>query len=125
MFEERPMPPEPEDDLERMFAAEEAAIQDNGFTQRVMEHSGKIAARRRTAIYGAGIAGFGFAIGGITEMAPHLPKVSGWLDGVTNVIAPTNVSAAVQGASDATQLAIVAVLAGLTFLITAVAVQSR
>jgi hypothetical protein len=120
------MPPEPEDNLERMFAAEEAAIRDDGFSQRVMEQAGKTTAWRRTAIYGAGVAGFGFAIGGITEMAPHLPKLTEWLDGATNAIATTNVTEAVRGASDATQLAIAAVLAGLIFLVTAVAsAQSR
>jgi hypothetical protein len=126
MFEERPMPPEPEDNLERMFAAEEAAIHDDGFTRRLMEQAGKTTAWRRTAICGAGIAGFGFAIGGITEMAPYLPKITGWLDGATNALATANVAESIRGASDATQLAIVAVIAGLIFLVTAVAaVQSR
>jgi hypothetical protein len=126
MFEERPMPPEPEENLEQMFAAEEAAIRDDGFTQRVMEQAGNTIAWRRTAIYGAGVAGFGFAIGGITEMAPYMSKMTGWLDGVTNAIATANVAESVQSASDATQLAIVAVVAGLIFLVTAVAtVQSR
>ena len=120
------MPPEPEDNLEQMFAAEEAAIRDDGFTERVMEQAGKTTAWRRTAIYGAGIAGFGFALGGITEIAPHLPKMTGWLDGVMNAITTASVAGAVQSASDATQLGIVAVLAGLIFLVTAVAAaQSR
>ena len=119
------MPPEPEDQLERLLAAEEAAIRDEGFTQRVVDHADKDLVRRRTAIYGACLAGLGFAIGGIVEMAPHLPNISGWLDGLASSVNSASVQEAVRGASDATQLGIVAVLAGLSFLIAAVTLQNR
>jgi hypothetical protein len=128
MFEDGPMSQKPEDGLERMFAAAEAAIRDDGFTQRVVEQverADKGVLWRRTAIYGAGLAGAGFAVGGIFEMAPHLPKMSGWFDGVVSAVSTAGVEDAVQNASDATQLAIVAVLAGVTFLVAAVTLQNR
>ena len=119
------MSPEPEDQLERLLAAEEAAIGDDGFTQRVMDRADKDLVRRRTAIYGAGLAGLGFAIGGIVEMAPHLPNISSWLDGLVSSVTSASVQEAVRGASDATQLGVVAVLVGLSFLIAAVTLQNR
>ena len=128
MFEEFPMPPQPEDKLEKLFAAGENAIRDEGFSGRVLEQVGaaqKSLAWRRTAIYGAGLAGLGFALGGIVEMAPYLPDVSGWFGNVTSAVEVASISGAVQGASDATQLAILAVLAGLACLVTAVSMQSR
>jgi hypothetical protein len=125
MFEERLMPPEPEDQLEKLFAAEEQAIHDDGFSQRVVERAGKGLAWRRTAIYGAGLAGLGFALGGIVEMTPYLPDIAGWFEGLSNSVRTANLGGAVQGASDATQLAIVAVVAGVTFLVTAFSLQSR
>ncbi len=129
MYKDGPMSQEPEDKLERMFAAEEAAIRDDGFTQLVLERAeqaDKGVMLRRTAIYGAGLAGAGFAVGGIFEMAPHLPKLSvGWADSMASALTATSVEEAVRGASDGTQLAIVAVLAGITFLITAVTLQNR
>jgi hypothetical protein len=89
------------------------------------EQSDKGVMLRRTAIYGAGLAGAGFAVGGIFEMSPHLPKMSGWFDGVVGAVSTVRVGDAVQNASDATQLAIVAVLAGITFLIAAATLQNR
>ena len=66
------------------------------------------------------------AVGGVFEMAPHLPKLSvGWADGMVSALTATRVEEAVRGASDGAQLAIVAVLAGITFLITAVTLQNR
>ena len=50
MFEERLMPPEPEDELERLFAAEEKAIRDDGFSARVVEQSRKSSAMRQIAL---------------------------------------------------------------------------
>lgn len=126
------MLPGPDDRLERLLAADEAAIADDGFTQRVMDGAGavdKAMVWRRTAIYGAAFAGFGFAIGGIVEMTPHLPDflpdLSSWVDGLASAMSTANVEQAVKGASDATQLGVVAVLAGITFLITAVTLQNR
>jgi len=117
------MPPEPEDDLERMFAAEEAAIADEGFTQRVVQQARPASPWRRATIYGAGFAGFGFAVGGIVDMASKLP--ADWLPDLSGVMETARVGEAVQNASDATQIAIVAVIAGISFLIAAIAVQSR
>jgi hypothetical protein len=125
MFEDRTMPSEPEDQLERLLAADEAAIGDDGFTRRVMDSADKGLMRRRTAIYGAGLAGLGFAIGGFVEMAPHLPNMTGWLDGLVSSVNSASVQEAVRSSSDATQLAIVAVLAGVTFLVTAFTLQNR
>jgi hypothetical protein len=128
MHEEHPMPPGPDDQLERLMAAEEVAIHDNGFTRRVMDNAGavdKAIMWRKTAIYGAGFAGFGFALGGIVELTPHLPNIAGWFDSAVSAMSAARVEEAVIGASDATQLAIVAVLAGITFLVTAVTLQNR
>src|SRR5690349_20680157 len=80
MFEERPMPPEPDDQLESLFAAEERAIRDDGFSRRVAERAGKDLIRRRTAIYGASLAGLGFALGGLLELEPHLTGLTRWID---------------------------------------------
>jgi hypothetical protein len=125
MFEERLMPPKPEDELERLLAAEERAIRDDGFSRRVVDQAGKVIAWRRTAIFGSGLAGLGFALGGIVELTPHLPNITGWLDGLLSTTRTIDVSGAVQGASDGAQLAVVAVIAGITFLVTAVSLQSR
>ena len=115
-------PPEQPDDLELMFAAEESAIRDDGFTARVMDqaHSGGLG-WRRTIVYGAGMAGFGAAVAGIVEMAPHLPKMSGWWP---------EVSAALQSTPDAASsssmlLVAAAVAAGISFLTIAVVAQER
>lgn len=118
---------EPEIDLERMFAEEESAIRDDGFTRRVVETAGRAGAWRRTAIYGAGMAGFGMAAGGIVEMAPHLPALSfsGWTESMNSAARTISAETSLQGASDATLLALTAVIAGVTCLIAAVAVQSR
>ena len=125
MFEERLMPPEPEDELERLFAAEERAIRDDGFSERVAERAGKGTVLRQFAIYGAGLAGLGFAVGGLVELSPHLPNFVGWFDSAAQAAQNINVPGAVQGASDAMQLAAVAVIAGITFLLTAVSLQNR
>lgn len=122
------MPPEPEDQLERLLAADEAAIQDDGFTKLVMARAGVADTAliwRRTAVYGAGLAGLGFAVGGIIEMAPYLPDLSSWIDGLAGSLNRSSVQDAVRGASDATQLAVAAVLAGVTFLVAAVTLQNR
>ncbi len=125
MFEERLMPPEPEDELESLFAAEERAIRDDGFSARVVERSRKSTAVRQLAIYGSGLAGLGFAVGGIVELAPHLTGMSSWIDGVVASVESVNLAGAVQGASDSALLVIVALTAGITFLLSAVTLQNR
>ena len=125
MFEERMMPSEPEDLLERLFAAEERAIRDDGFSERVAERAGKGTVLRQFAIYGSGLAGLGFAVGGIAELSPYLSDFAGWFENAARVAASIDVQGTVQGASDGMQLAVVAVIAGITFLLTAVALQNR
>lgn len=119
------MPPEPEDELERLFAAEERAIRDDGFSQRVVERVGKGTVLRQFAIYGSGLAGLGFALGGIVELSPYLPNFTGWFESVTRAAQSLDVQGTVQGASDGVQLAAVALVAGITFLLTAVSLQNR
>lgn len=124
MFEGTGMtqPPEPSDDLERMFAAEETAITDDGFTARVMENAHSTGlSRRRTIIYSAGMTGFGAAVAGIIEMAPHLPTMTGWWPEVSSALQ----SAPVTTASSPLLLVAAALVAGASFLAVAVAMQER
>jgi hypothetical protein len=129
MFEESGMsnqPPEwseePGDDgLERMFAAEESAIRDNGFTARVVEKAHSGVGFRRTIIYGAGMAGFGAALAGIMEMAPHLPKLTGWWPGVSSALQ----NSAAPDVSSPTFMIVAALAVGAGFLALAVASQER
>ncbi|HEV7691241.1 MAG TPA: hypothetical protein VGO52_10475 [Hyphomonadaceae bacterium] len=119
---------EPEDNLEKLLAADEAAISDEGFTARVMDDVKTTRQWRRPVILGAGAIGAGFAIGGISELASRL-KMDEWLTGVTNSVrasaAQVDLTHAAQTTPDSVQFAIVAVLAGLSFLIGAMALQSR
>jgi len=118
MSPDRPEDPsaQPDGELDRLFASEEAAIFDDGFTRRIVQKTRAHLAWRQTAIYGAGLAGFGFAVGGIADMAPYLPPLTGWWNGV---------SGALQTVPDPTLMALSAVVAGVTFLLAAVAAQSR
>jgi hypothetical protein len=125
MFEERPMPPEPDDQLEKLLAADEQAISDDGFSQRVVERAGKDMLRRRAAIYGAGIAGLGFAVGGVVELEPHLTGVTGWINAMAASVESFDVGGAVQGASNGMLLVIAALAAGVTCLLTAFSLQNR
>jgi hypothetical protein len=125
MFEERLMPPEPDDQLERLLAAEEQAIRDNGFSQRVVERAGKDVVRRRTAIYGAGLAGLGFAVGGIVELEPYLTGVTSWIDNVRTSVESVDLGGVAQGTLSGTTLTVLAVAAGITCLVTAFSLQNR
>ena len=70
-------PEEPGDDaLARMFAEEESSIYDNGFSRRVVDQASDGIGWRRTAVYGAGMAGFGVAVASMIDLAPHLPAMS-------------------------------------------------
>jgi hypothetical protein len=72
MFMDKDTPmSEPEDNLEKLFAAEEAAIKDDGFTAQVMQDVKSSNRWRRPAIFGAGFIGAGFALGGLTELSPR------------------------------------------------------
>ncbi|MFT3725622.1 MAG: hypothetical protein QM773_18835 [Hyphomonadaceae bacterium] len=113
--------PEQPGDLERMFADEEGAIRDDGFTSRVMEQAQGGFGWRRTIIYGAGMAGFGAALAGIMEMSPYLPNVSVWLGGLSHAVQNTPAP----DPSSPMVLIVGALVAGLTFLALAVAAQER
>ncbi len=110
-----------DDGLERMFAAEESAIRDNGFTARVMDKAHSGVGFRRTIIYGAGMAGFGAALAGIFEMGPHLPKLTGWWGGVSNAI---EIGVA-PDLSNPIVIIVAALAVGATFLTLAMVAQER
>jgi hypothetical protein len=118
----------PEDTLEKLLAADEAAIRDDGFGARVMQDVKATRQWRRPVIYGAGAIGAGFAVGGISEVAPQLKTVE-WVTGITDSVrasaAHVDLSHAAQTTPDAIQFAIVAMIAGISFLACAMALQSR
>lgn len=108
------------DALASMFAAEEAQIRDDGFTKRVVEQARDGIGWRRTAIYGAGMAGFGVAVASIVDMAPLLPDMSGWWNSLSGEI-----RLAGQGSVDPMMVTIAAVVAGASFMLFAVFAQER
>jgi hypothetical protein len=113
---------EPDDDaLERMFAAEESAIRDDGFSARVVEQAHDGLGFRRTVIYGAGMAGFGAAVAGILEMSPHLPKMSGWWRDVSTALQTSGTP----DLSSPVTLIAAALVAGISFLALAAMAQTR
>jgi hypothetical protein len=115
------LPDEPgADALERFFAAEEAAIADDGFSKRIVEKARDEISWRRRIVYGAGMAGFGVALASIIDMAPHLPKLTGWVDGLS-----TELRQAEQGALDPLLLIAAAVVAGVSFMLFAILSQER
>ena len=117
----REQPEEPGDDaLASMFAAEETAIRDDGFSRRVMEKADHGIGWRRTAIYGAGMAGFGVAVASIIDLAPYLPVMTGWFDGVSAGLREVG-----QGAIDPTLITLAAVIAGVSFTLVALFAQER
>lgn len=107
------------DELASLFAAEEAAINDDGFTKRVVEQAHDAISWRRTAIYGAGMAGFGVAVASIVDMAPLLPDMSGWWNNISSEL-----KLAGQGSFDPMMITIAAVIAGASLCV-AVLVQER
>lgn len=114
-------PGEPGDDaLAGMFAAEESAIRDDGFSRRVVDQAHDHIGWRRTAVYGAGMAGFGVAVASIIDIAPHLPAMTGWFDGLS-----AELRNAGQGPIDPTIITLAAVLAGVSFTLAAVFAQER
>ena len=114
-------PGEPGDDaLASMFAAEETAIRDDGFSRRVMQKADHGIGWRRTAVYGAGMAGFGVAVASIIDLAPHLPAMTGWFDGVS-----AELRAVGQGGFDPMLITVAAVIAGVSFTLVAVFAQER
>lgn len=108
-----------DDALAALFGAEEAAIRDDGFTKRVVEQAHDGISWRRTAVYGAGMAGFGVAVASIIDMAPLLPDMSGWWNNLSGEL-----RLAGQGSFDPTMITIAAVIAGASLCL-AVLVQER
>src|SRR5262245_50014403 len=102
-------PPEQPDDLNRMFADEEAAIRDDGFTSRALAGAPGRFRSPRTMIYGAAMASFGAPLAGFMEMAPYLPKISGWWSGVS----PALQSASAPDPSNPSVIIIGALVAGV------------
>jgi hypothetical protein len=135
MDEDTPMSSEPEDDLERLFAAEEAAIKDDGFTARVVEQAQPANRWRRPVIYGAGLVGAGFALGGVTEIGTRI-RFGEWFAGVTNAMASSVTSSVntvvtsanletTQALPDTVLIAAAALVAGVSCLIVVAAAQTR
>ena len=122
MSEPRPeRPDEPGGDaLGCIFAAEEAGIADDGFSKRIVEKVRDEISWRRRIVYGAGMAGFGVALASIIDMAPHLPKLTGWVDGLS-----AELRQAEQGALDLLLLIAAAVVAGVSFMLVAILSQER
>lgn len=114
-------PPERPDDLERMFADDEAAIRDEGFSSRIIDLAHGGVGWRRTILYGAGMAGFGAALAGILEMSPYLPRLAGWWGGLSGAMQ----GQAVPDPSSPAVLVVGALVAGAGFLALAVAAQER
>ncbi len=108
-----------DDALASLFAAEETAIRDDGFTKRVVEQVNDGIGWRRTAVYGAGMAGFGVAVASIVDMAPLLPDLSGWWSTISSEL-----RVAGQGSFDPTMITIAAVVAGASMCL-AVLIQER
>jgi predicted naringenin-chalcone synthase len=83
MFEERTdMTHDPsEPDLEALLAADEAAISDDGFSNRVVAELAGPSNIRRATIYGAGLMGFGFAVGSLPALVKALPPLKIAVDG--------------------------------------------
>jgi hypothetical protein len=77
MFEERTdMSSDPsEPDLEALFAADEASISDDGFSNRVTAELETSSIARRVTIYGAGLMGLGFAVGSLPALVKALPPL--------------------------------------------------
>lgn len=115
------MPTEPEDDIERLFAEEEAAIRDDGFSKRVEAQAKPAKPWRQTVLYGSGFLGAGFAVGGVVQLYSKAPPVTTWLPDFSGVMQGAAAETTFSGALDGVQLAIVAVAAGVTFLVAAVA----
>lgn len=111
------MPQEPELDLERLLAEEEAAIRDDGFSKRVEQQAGRMRGVRRATLYGFGMVGFGIAVGSIVEVAPQFAGVGKWISALNTTVATdlqraSEVGAMVQGGG-VPMLAVLAIAGGL------------
>ena len=72
-------------DLEALLAAEEASIRDDGFSKQVIAAMDAAPGLRRITIYGAGLMGFGFAVGSLPALVRALPPLQTALDRTAQV----------------------------------------
>ena len=72
-------------DLEALLAAEEASIRDNGFSKHVIAAMDASPGLRRVTIYGAGLMGFGFAVGSLPALIKALPQLQTVVDRTVRV----------------------------------------
>jgi hypothetical protein len=87
MFEERPdmnNDPNPPD-LEALLAADEASISDDGFSHRLAAELEAGSTIRPVAIFGAGLMGFGFAVGSLPALVRALPPLKVAIDRASKV----------------------------------------
>jgi hypothetical protein len=125
MYEEfGDMPEDRDPHLESLFAAEEAAIKDCGFTQNVMAGTRHAPHVRNVALYGAGIAGFGVAAGSLSELASRFPALVRWTQDAKASVAAVDFQAAL-ASGGSSQLVIIAVVLGITICLAAVVFQGR
>lgn len=118
----------PDFDLEAALAADEAAIRDDGFSARVAGRAERSQRLRHFVIGGAGVAGLGFAAGGLLEMQRYLPDMSGWWGRAMTAVqqADQNVGRAVFSTDFNAVVFFAAVAAGLAATLVAMsAAQSR
>jgi hypothetical protein len=118
------MPEDRDQQLESLFAAEEAAIMDDGFTQGVMTGTRKTPYLRRVALYGAGMAGFGVAAGSLSELMSRYPMFLAWVEKAQASIVSADVQSA-WAVGSASPVLTVAVILGVTLSLAALAFQNR
>lgn len=122
------MPEDRDTQLESLFAAEEVAIQDDGFTRAVMAGTRRTPYVRRAALYGAGMAGFGVAAGSLSELAQRFPGLSSWAEQARTEVTLDATAIDLQSAianAGVSPLVIAVLLFGVTISLAAVVFQGR
>jgi hypothetical protein len=125
--ERRKMAEEPEDGLEALFRQEEAAIRDDGFSARVAGQVSRAQRFRNLVIYGAGMAGFGVAVGGISKFAGAHPLQVNWMapvDNARDLVAGGGVFETLSSAGPM-WMVVAAAAAGVGFFLVSVLTQER
>lgn len=127
MFEGGAEMPEPgyerEDELERLLAAEEAAIADGGFSARVVQAASRTGSGRKLTLYGAGMIGFGVAAGSLSEAAAESETFAAWVEQGRRFLDTPQLPAALQVGD--TGLIVLAGCIGLVFSVVALVAQTR
>ena len=77
-----------EDDIARLLAAEEAEIQDAGFSTRVRQEVGRTSHVRRLTLYCAGMLGFGVATGSVSGAVSNSPAFAQWVASFNSFLTP-------------------------------------